>query len=131
MASDLGPHAMFVAGGTDLFPKLKRRQFEVDALISLAFLSHAIHRGEDETVVDAGVTLATASADADLRAGYRGYAEAAGLVSSPPLRNAGTIGGNLCLDTRCHYYDMTYEWRKTPRFCIKTDGDICLLPPSN
>src|SRR6266851_2269867 len=79
MAADLGPHAMFVAGGTDLFPKLKRRQFEVDALIGLDFLSHAIHRGEDETVVDAGVTLAAASADLDLRSGYPGYAEAGGL----------------------------------------------------
>src|SRR5258708_31381691 len=99
MAADLGPHAMFVAGGTDLFPKLKRRQFEVDALIGLAFLSDAIHRGDDETVVDARVTLAAASASADLRAGYRGYAEAAGLVSSPPLRNAGTIGANLPVHT--------------------------------
>src|SRR5260370_11247726 len=99
MASDLGPAAMFVAGGTDLFPKLKRRQFEDDTLIGLDFLSHAIHRGEDETVVDAGVTLAAASADADLRAGYRGHAKAAALVSSPPPRNAGTIGGHLCVDT--------------------------------
>src|SRR5712664_3249873 len=131
MASDLGPHAMFVAGGTDLFPKLKRRQFEVDALIGLDFLSRGIHRGEDETVVDAGVTLAAASSDADLRAGYRGYAEAAGLVSSPPLRNAGTIGGNLCVDTRCNYYDMTYEWRKAAGFCMKKDGDICLVAPSS
>src|SRR5712664_181150 len=131
MASDLGPHAMFVAGGTDLFPKLKRRQFEIDALIGLDFLPRAIHRGKDETLVDAGVTLAAASADADLRAGYRGYAEAAGLVSSPPLRNAGTIGGNLCVDTRCNYYDMTYEWRKAAGFCIKKDGDICLVAPSS
>jgi 4-hydroxybenzoyl-CoA reductase subunit beta len=131
MASDLGPHAMFVAGGTDLFPKLKRRQFEVDTLIGLDFLSHAIHRGDDETVVDAGVTLAAASVNADLRAGYRGYTEAAGLVSSPPLRNAGTIGGNLCVDTRCNYYDMTYEWRKAAGFCIKKDGDICLVAPSS
>src|SRR5712664_2545113 len=131
MASDLGPHAMFVAGGTDLFPKLKRRQFEVDALIGLDFLPRAIHRGKDQTLVDAGVTLAAASADADLRAGYRGYAEAAGLVSSPPLRNAGTIGGNLCVDTRCNYYDMTYEWRKAIGFCIKKDGDICLVAPSS
>jgi 4-hydroxybenzoyl-CoA reductase subunit beta len=131
MASDLGPRAMFVAGGTDLFPKLKRRQFEIDALIGLDFLSRAIHRGEDETVVDAGVTLAAASADGDLRTGYRGYAEAAGLVSSPPLRNAGTIGGNLCVDTRCNYYDMTYEWRKAAGFCIKKDGDICLVAPSS
>jgi 4-hydroxybenzoyl-CoA reductase subunit beta len=131
MASDLGTRAMFVAGGTDLFPKLKRRQFEVEALIGLDFLPRAIHRGKDETLVDAGVTLAAASADADLRAGYRGYADAAGLVSSPPLRNAGTIGGNLCVDTRCNYYDMTYEWRKAAGFCMKKDGDICLVAPSS
>jgi 4-hydroxybenzoyl-CoA reductase subunit beta len=131
MASDLGPRAMFVAGGTDLFPKLKRRQFDVEALIGLDFLPRTVHRGEDETVVDAGVTLASASTDNHLRAMYAGYAEAAGLVSSPPLRNAGTIGGNLCVDTRCNYYDMTYEWRKAAGFCIKKDGDICLVAPSS
>jgi 4-hydroxybenzoyl-CoA reductase subunit beta len=131
MASDLGPRAMFVAGGTDLFPKLKRRQFEVEALIGLDFLQRAIHRGDDETVVDAGITLAAASSNDELRAVYPGYAEAAGLVSSPPLRNAGTIGGNLCVDTRCNYYDMTYEWRKAAGFCIKKDGDICLVAPSS
>ncbi|HSS92637.1 MAG TPA: FAD binding domain-containing protein [Candidatus Dormibacteraeota bacterium] len=131
MASDLGPRAMFVAGGTDLFPKLKRRQFEVEALIGLDFLARAVHTSTDETVVDAGVTLSAASGDAVLRSGYVGYAEAAGLVSSPPLRNAGTIGGNLCVDTRCNYYDMTYEWRKAAGFCMKKDGDICLVAPSS
>ena len=131
MASELGPKAMFVAGGTDLFPKLKRRQFEVEALIGLDFLAHTIHRGDDETVVDAGVTLASAATHAELRSQFPGYAEAAGLVSSPPLRNAGTIGGNLCVDTRCNYYDMTYEWRKAAGFCIKKDGDICLVAPSS
>jgi len=131
MAADLGPRAMFVAGGTDLFPKLKRRQFEVEALIGLDFLSRSVHHGEDETVVDAGMTLASASADANLQATYPGYTQAAGLVSSPPLRNAGTIGGNLCVDTRCNYYDMTYEWRKAAGFCIKKDGDICLVAPSS
>ena len=131
MASELGARAMFVAGGTDLFPKLKRRQFDVEALIGLDFLGREIHRGEDETVVDAGVTLAAASSDADMRDEYPGYAEAAGLVSSPPLRNAGTIGGNLCVDTRCNYYDMTYEWRKAAGFCMKKDGDICLVAPSS
>jgi 4-hydroxybenzoyl-CoA reductase subunit beta len=131
MSSELGARAMFVAGGTDLFPKLKRRQFDVEALIGLDFLPHAIRVGKDETVVDAGVTLATASTAAELRDGHRGYAEAAGLVSSPPLRNAGTIGGNLCVDTRCNYYDMTYEWRKAAGFCMKKDGDICLVAPSS
>src|SRR2546428_871515 len=131
MAADLGPRAMFVAGGPDLFPKLKRRQFEIEALIGLDFLSRSVHHGEDEPVLDAGMTLAAASSNANLHANYPGYTQAAGLVSSPPLRNAGTIGGNLCVDTRCNYYDMTYEWRKAAGFCIKKDGDICLVAPSS
>jgi 4-hydroxybenzoyl-CoA reductase subunit beta len=131
MAAELGPRAMFVAGGTDLFPKLKRRQFEVDSLIGLDFLTREIHDGSDECVIGAGVTLAHASHDEHLNARFSGYAQAAGLVSSPPLRNAGTIGGNLCVDTRCNYYDMTYEWRKAAGFCLKKDGDICLVAPSS
>jgi len=131
MAADLGPRAMFVAGGTDLFPKLKRRQFDVDTLIGLDFLPRAIRNGSDDCAVDAFVTLADAARDPHLNARFAGYADAAGLVSSPPLRNAGTIGGNLCVDTRCNYYDMTYEWRKAAGFCIKKDGDICLVAPSS
>ena len=131
MAADLGPRAMFVAGGTDLFPKLKRRQFEVEALIGLDFLPRGIRNGSSECVVGAGVTLAAATGDAHLNSMFTGYAEAAGLVSSPPLRNVGTVGGNLCVDTRCNYYDMTYEWRKAAGFCMKKDGDICLVAPSS
>src|SRR5205823_11724916 len=131
MAAELGPRAMFVAGGTDLFPKLKRRQFEIDTLIGLDFLPRAIRNGSDECAVDAGVTLAVAARDEHLIARFTGYAEAAGQVSSPPLRNAGTIGGNLCVDTRCNYYNMTYEWRKAAGFCMKKDGDICLVAPGS
>ena len=131
MAADLGPRAMFVAGGTDLFPKLKRRQFEVDSLIGLDFLQREIRNGSNECVIQAGVTLAHASRDTNLNTRFTGYADAAGLVSSPPLRNAGTIGGNLCVDTRCNYYDMTHEWRKAAGFCLKKDGDICLVAPSS
>jgi 4-hydroxybenzoyl-CoA reductase subunit beta len=131
MAAELGPRAMFVAGGTDLLPKLKRRQFEVDTLIGLDFLPREIHNGSSDYVVDAGVTLAAAAGDANLTRAFPGYAEAAGVVSSPPLRNAATAGGNLCVDTRCNYYDMTYEWRKAAGFCIKKDGDICLVAPSS
>ena len=131
MATELGPRAMFVAGGTDLFPKLKRRQFAIEALIGLDFLSREVRPGEQETELGAGVTLSAASAHEHLSSKFRGYAEAAGLVSSPPLRNAGTIGGNLCVDTRCNYYDMTYEWRKAIGFCLKKDGTICLVAPSS
>jgi len=131
MAAELGPRAMFVAGGTDLYPKLKRRQFEIDTVIGLDFLPSTIRNGSTECVIDAGVTLSAAAHDAYLSAAFPGYAQAAGLVSSPPLRNAGTIGGNLCVDTRCNYYDMTYEWRKAAGFCLKKDGDICLVAPSS
>jgi 4-hydroxybenzoyl-CoA reductase subunit beta len=131
MAAEHAGRAMFVAGGTDLFPKLKRRQFEVDTLIGLDFLSREIRNGSAECVIGAGVTLATAARDPHLKEHFVGYADAAGLVSSPPLRNAGTIGGNLCVDTRCNYYDMTYEWRKAAGFCLKKDGDICLVAPSS
>jgi 4-hydroxybenzoyl-CoA reductase subunit beta len=131
MAADAGPRAMFVAGGTDLYPKLKRRQFEIDTLIGLDFLPRGVRNGSDVSAVGAATTLADATNDAHLTERFAGYAQAAGLVSSPPLRNAGTIGGNLCVDTRCNYYDMTYEWRKAAGFCLKKDGDICLVAPSS
>ncbi len=131
MSADLGPQAMFVAGGTDLYPKLKRRQFEIDTLIGLEFLARDVRDGSGALTIGSGVTLSDAAGDAQLRARFPGYAQAAGLVSSPPLRNAGTIGGNLCVDTRCNYYDMTYEWRKAAGFCMKKDGDICLVAPSS
>ncbi len=131
MAAELGPRAMFVAGGTDLYPKLKRRQFDVDALIGLDFLDRGIHVENGTAVVGAGATLADVAAHPDLNTRFSGYAQAAGLVSSPPLRNAGTAGGNLCVDTRCNYYDMTYEWRKSIGFCMKKDGEICLVAPSS
>ena len=131
MAAELGPRAMFVAGGTDLYPKLKRRQFEIDTLIGLDFLARGIRNDSSECSIDAGITLSEAAHDPHLTNGFAGYAQAAGLVSSPPLRNAGTIGGNLCVDTRCNYYDMTYEWRKAAGFCLKKDGDICLVAPSS
>src|SRR5215472_12666383 len=131
MAAALGPHAMFVAGGTDLYPKLKRRQFDVDTLIGLDFLPRGVRNGSDVVAIGAATTLADAAHDAHLATRFAGYAEAAGLVSSPPLRNAGTIGGNLCVDTRCNYYDMTFEWRKAAGFCMKKDGDICLVAPSS
>jgi 4-hydroxybenzoyl-CoA reductase subunit beta len=132
--AELGRQAMLVAGGTDLFPKLKRRQFEPHTLVGLSHLGElrGVH-GDPATGVELGalVTLAEAAAHPMLQAAYPGYAEAAGQVSSPPLRNAGTIGGNLCVDTRCNYYDMTYEWRRAIGFCMKKDGEVCLVAPGS
>jgi 4-hydroxybenzoyl-CoA reductase subunit beta len=133
-AADLGPRGMLVAGGTDLFPKLKRRQMDPETLVGLGHLGELrAVRGDAAAGFEVGalVTLSKAATHAALVAAHPGYAEAAGLVSSPPLRNVGTIGGNLCVDTRCNYYDMTYEWRKSIGFCMKKDGDICLVAPGS
>ena len=131
MARDGGANTMLVAGGTDLYPNLKRRQFAADTLVGLTQL-RALHevRGDASSgfEVGAAVTLSAAARHPELPAGY---AEAAGLVSSPPLRNAGTIGGNLCVDTRCNYYNQTFEWRKSIGYCMKKDGDICLVAPGS
>ena len=128
------PHSALVAGGTDLLPNLKRRQFEVETLVGLWQLEELRGISGAKTAgfrVSAGVTLAEAAADPALRDAFPGYAEAASLVSSPPLRNAGTIGGNLCVDTRCNYYNQTEDWRRAAGYCMKKDGDICLVAPSS
>jgi 4-hydroxybenzoyl-CoA reductase subunit beta len=76
-------------------------------------------------------TLAQVASHPEIARGYRALALAAGAVSTPPLRNMGTLGGNLCLDTRCNYYNQTYHWRKSIGFCVKKDGDICLVAPGS
>src|SRR5205807_857013 len=92
LAAEHGARAMLVAGGTDLIPNLKRRQFDPEVLVQVPSLP-GIRRDDGHFVLGATVTLAEASADQSLRAALPGFAEAAGLVSSPPLRNAGTVGG--------------------------------------
>ena len=62
---------------------------------------------------------------------YPALATAAGLVSTPQLRNMGTLGGNVCVDTRCNYYNQSYQWRKAVDFCMKKDGEICLVAPGS
>ncbi|MGE5264427.1 MAG: FAD binding domain-containing protein [Acidobacteriota bacterium] len=122
--------AMIVAGGTDLFPNMKRRQFDPKVLVGLSGLPelNGVKNGLGYRI-GAATTLSALSRDKKLHADYPALTTAAGLVSSPQLRNAGTIGGNLCLDTRCNYYDQTYFWRKSIGFCMKKDGDICLVAP--
>jgi 4-hydroxybenzoyl-CoA reductase subunit beta len=67
----------------------------------------------------------------DLRRTHRGLWQAAAQIATPHLRNMGTVGGNLCLDTRCNYYDQSYEWRKAINFCMKKDGDTCWVATSS
>ncbi|QBD77849.1 4-hydroxybenzoyl-CoA reductase [Ktedonosporobacter rubrisoli] len=133
MASQNEP-AMFVAGGTDLYPKMKRRQFTPRVLISLreiAELKHIKGSAEVGLRIGAGATLSAVAAHPIIQAHYSALATAAESVSTPQLRNAGTIGGNLLLDTRCNYYDQTEFWRNSIGYCMKKDGDICLVAPGS
>jgi 4-hydroxybenzoyl-CoA reductase subunit beta len=127
-----GKNAMYVAGGTDLFPKMKRRQMTPPVLIGLNNIEElrGFSNGNGVTV-GAGLTLTEVANHPILKEQYPALAEAAGLVSSPLLRNAGTIGWNLCVDTRCTYYDQTFEWRQALGFCMKKDGDICWVAKSS
>jgi 4-hydroxybenzoyl-CoA reductase subunit beta len=127
-----GNKAMYVAGGTDLYPKMKRRQMEPQLLIGLGEIEALrTFRNGDGLTIGAGVTLAEVANHPQIMAHYPALAKAAVLVSSPSLRNVGTIGGNLCVDTRCTYYDQTFEWRQALGFCMKKDGDICWVAKSS
>ena len=131
---DRGGEAMLVAGGTDLFPNMKRRQFEPKALVGLRGireLSGVRGRAGAGVVIGAGTTLTAVATHPEVARHYAALATAAGLVSSPQLRNMGTLGGNVCVDTRCNYYNQSYDWRKAIGFCMKKDGDICLVAPGS
>ena len=132
MKAEHGPEAMYVAGGTDLYPNMKRRQFEPKVLVGLRGIEelYGLSKGNGLTI-GAGMTLTELSTHPHVARKYPALARAAGLVSSPQLRNMGTIGGNLCVDTRCTYYNQTYQWRKSLGFCMKKDGDICWVALSS
>lgn len=132
LKAEHGAEAMYVAGGTDLYPKMKRKQMTPAVLIGLGEID-ALRRFDNGQglTLGANMTLTEVANHPQIAAAYPALAHAAGLVSSPPLRNAGTIGGNLCVDTRCTYYDQTYQWRKALGFCMKKDGDICWVATSS
>lgn len=134
MFGDAGAEAMFVAGGTDLYPNMKRRQQTPKTVISVTRLRelHQI-RGDANSgmIIGSSVSLTEICENPTINRDYRFVADAARLISTPILRNMGTIGGNLLLDTRCNYYDQNYEWRKGINFCMKKDGDICWVAPSS
>ena len=132
MLADGGPEAMAVAGGTDLYPNMKRRQFTPRVLVGLRGLGGmAGIRVNGGLTIGALATLTEVAEHPLVSLRWPAVARAAGLVSSPPLRNAGTMGGNLCVDTRCNYYNQSEFWRASIGYCMKRDGDICLVAPGS
>lgn len=129
LLAEHGASAMLVAGGTDLYPSMKRQLFTPDKLIGLHGMRELqqIASGSDaeEVMLGAGVTLTQIVEHPVLLRRYPVLAQAARLISTPQLRNMGTLGGNLCLDTRCTYYNQSAEWRQSLGYCMKKAGQIC------
>ena len=116
-----------VAGGTDLWPNMKRRHQKAETVISLMSIPGlaAIDSSGSDLHIGGTATLANIIRDDKIRERFPAFAKAVASISSPPLRNMGTIGGNLCIDTRCTYYNQTEEWRRSIDYCLKEEGTIC------
>jgi len=125
--------AMLMAGGTDVLPNMKHRLFTPQVVVGLRGVRELRGIASDTERglrVGAGVSLAELAASPLLRGGYAALAQAAESVSTPQLRHMGTLGGNLCLDTRCNYYNQSDSWRKALDFCLKKGSDICRVAPN-
>jgi len=128
-----GTDAMPLAGGTDLLPNMKRRQQVPRTLVSLRRVEGLRRNqiGPAGSRLGACLTLAELADDPRLRNGLTALWQAASQVATSQIRNQATLGGNLCLDTRCNYYDQNYEWRKSIGFCLKKDGTTCWVAPGS
>ena len=121
-----------LAGGTDIIPSMRQKLFEPEYVVDLRGIGEirGIKPQPDGSVeIGALTTIRTIERSDFLREHYPVLSEAAGTVASPVLRNMGTIGGNICLDTRCLWYNQSLTWRKGCGFCIKKDGDLCHVAP--
>jgi 4-hydroxybenzoyl-CoA reductase subunit beta len=124
-------NARIVAGGTDLIPSMRQKLFEPQYVMDIRNIAElkGIRQQGSGVEIGALTSLTTIEHSDLLRRRYPVLTEAAATVASPLLRNMGTIGGNICLDTRCLWYNQSLTWRKGCGFCIKKDGDLCHVAP--
>jgi 4-hydroxybenzoyl-CoA reductase subunit beta len=123
---------LVIAGGTDAVPNLKHRLHEPRMVVHIGGVRelHFVRDAGDGLHLGALVTLAELSRHPVVLRDFPSLAKAAGLVAGPQLRNMGTLGGNLCLDTRCTYYNQTHFWRSALGYCLKKDGTVCHVVPA-
>jgi 4-hydroxybenzoyl-CoA reductase subunit beta len=125
--------AMLMAGGTDVLPNMKQRIFTPRVVVGLrgiGALRGVTFDGEHGLRVGTGATLRQVAESPLVRRHYPALAEAAESISTPQLRQMGTIGGNLCLDTRCNYYNQSEFWRRARDYCLKKGSDVCRVAPN-
>jgi len=127
LANDEVGDTRLVAGGTDLWPNMKRRHQKAGTVVSLMSIPEldTIASSGPDIRIGATATLTNIICDDNVRGRFPAFATALASISSPPLRNMGTIGGNLCIDTRCTYYNQTEEWRRSIGYCLKEGSKIC------
>lgn len=128
----LGSKAVVVAGGTDVLPNMKQGLVEPEHVVSIGGIEElrgislvSVDETNERLIVGAGMRLSEIADSIVVRRSAPALAEAAGSVGGPHHRSMGTLGGNICLDTRCRYYNQTYFWRKSLGFCLKKDGTVC------
>ncbi len=114
-----------------MIPSMRQKLFEPQYVLDIRHIAElkGIREHADEVEIGALTTLTAIERSAFLRQHYPVLTEAAATVASPVLRNMGTIGGNICLDTRCLWYNQSLTWRQSCGFCIKKDGDLCHVAP--
>ena len=120
-----------LAGGSDLVINLRNRLFAPEYVLDIKAIKdlHGIKQTESGLTIGALTTLSEVAQNMEIKAKYPVLASAASVVAGPNIRNMATLGGNICLDTRCHWYNQSYFWRKSCNFCLKKDGDICHVAP--
>jgi 4-hydroxybenzoyl-CoA reductase subunit beta len=125
------PDSRFIAGGTDLLVNMRHGLNMAIALIDLSGIAEMreIEFADYGVRIGAGVTIAALAGHPMIAARYRALAQAAAAIGGPGHRALGTVGGNLCLDTRCIYYNQSEWWRKAKGFCLKKYGDVCHVAP--
>ena len=126
------PNPRFLAGGTDMVVNIRRGIEQPETLIDLTAIDgfSKIKKRKSGVTIGAGVTLSAIATDDILLGSYAAVAEAAGSVAGPTHRDYGTLGGNLCLDTRCIYYNQSEWWRSSNAFCLKHRGEVCHVAPN-
>ncbi|WP_241762843.1 4-hydroxybenzoyl-CoA reductase subunit beta [Aromatoleum aromaticum] len=127
------PASRFIAGGTDLVPNLRRGLVDAEVVIDLTGVGEMreLQQQGDMLRLGAGVTLATLAADATVRTQLPALAQAAAAVAGPTHRASATLGGNLCLETRCQYFNQSESWRQGNDYCMKLAGDTCRVAPKS
>ena len=126
------PSSRFLAGGTDLIVNMRRGLVDADCLIDLTGISelHQLKSGKAGLTIGTGVTLREICEHEEIRRSFGAISQACDAIAGPGHRSMATVGGNLCLDTRCIYYNQSHWWRKANDFCLKFKGDICHVAPA-